>query len=254
MSRNLSNPLVGHPTRGAGRGKARRGRAGRGGARRVGAGQGEARRGRAGRARGERGMVARSVSARGQPFISTFKATKTTVLVASSEAQAKEILCKPNRRTRRAVDERFISGTTAALRSWLLTDGPTRFVSVNPFQARHVRESKGCPGTNRIQNPDIPRARPRFARRLHDPSFLIPNCKNNKTKLGVSADGYQWATFPFGRRPHDVAVQPPNCRRQPFWTSLWRHKGIIPVGSRTEYHSHRFVSGDLGTLLLPWLD
>ena len=42
-----------------------------------------------------------------------------------------------------AVDNRFSRGTTAALRSWLLTSGPYLFVFVNLFHARHVREFLG---------------------------------------------------------------------------------------------------------------
>ena len=58
----------------------------------------------------------------------------------SAEARTYYILCKPHQVTRRAVDNRFITGTTAALRSWLLTGGPTPFCLCKPFSC------KACPG------------------------------------------------------------------------------------------------------------
>ena len=45
-----------------------------------------------------------------------------------SKARTNEIQCKPHRGTRRAVDERFITGTMAALPSWPLNNGPTPFL------------------------------------------------------------------------------------------------------------------------------
>ena len=122
---HLSNPKPGHTTGGSGRGGARRG---------GGAGPGRTRRRQNGSPRRQLSLV-------------PSKASKTRVLNISPEARTSEILCKaveePNPRLTSglsAVDNGFISGTTAVLRSWLLTSGPTFFVSVNPFHARHVRE------------------------------------------------------------------------------------------------------------------
>ena len=47
-----------------------------------------------------------------------------------------------NQGTRRAVDDRFVSRTTAALRSWLLTSGPMPFVAVNPVHSCKARPGK----------------------------------------------------------------------------------------------------------------
>ena len=38
--------------------------------------------------------------------------------------------------TRRAVDERFINGATAALRSWLLSGGPSPYCLCKPFSCK----------------------------------------------------------------------------------------------------------------------
>ena len=74
-----------------------RGGAGRGGSGRGGAGQG--------------GKGRRRVGApRKQPSILPSREPKTTLLDISSEARTNEILCKPNRGTQRAVDDRLTSG------------------------------------------------------------------------------------------------------------------------------------------------
>ena len=70
------------------------------------------------------------------------------------EARTSEIICKPNGRTKPAVDPRlttgsspayprFISGTRSALSSWLLTSGPTPFCLCKLFSC------KACPGKTR---------------------------------------------------------------------------------------------------------
>ena len=58
----------------------------------------------------------------------------------SSGARANEILCKADQGRQRAVDDRFISGTTSALRSWLLTSGPMPFCLCISFSC------DACPG------------------------------------------------------------------------------------------------------------
>ena len=73
------------------------------------------------------------------------QAPKTTVLDVSPQARTKKILCKPDRRTKRAVGEQlatswFISGARNALRSWPLTNEPTPLCPCKPFTR------KACPG------------------------------------------------------------------------------------------------------------
>ena len=126
----VSNPNPGYSTGGAGWGKARRGRAGpgRAGSGRLGrseAGWGGARRGGA---RGEWGKAARNGSARRQPFISTSRTTKTTVLDVFSKARTKEILFKPNSGTRPPVGERLTSGWRAI---YYRDDGRSSFLAAD---------------------------------------------------------------------------------------------------------------------------
>ena len=115
MSGNLSNPKPGYTVGKAARsgarrgGRPRRGEAGRGEAGRVGAGRDGA--GRGGAMRPEN-----------NPPLRFPRNRKTNVLVIFRKHEHK-IKCKPNRGTQRAVDRRFISGTAAALRPWLLTCG-----------------------------------------------------------------------------------------------------------------------------------
>ena len=87
------------------------------------------------------------------------KASQKRRLNVSPEARTSEILCKPteeqNLRLTRGLSpvyHRFISGTRSALCSWLPTSGTTPFCLCKPFSY------KACPGTCRVQNPDIPRA------------------------------------------------------------------------------------------------
>ena len=98
---------------------------------RSGAGRGWAGRGGAGRA--GRGGTAAGRCAQPTTIHLPSKAPKTTPLDVSSEARTHEILCKTNRGVQRAVDNRFISGPTAALCSRLLTNGPMPFSLCNPL-------------------------------------------------------------------------------------------------------------------------
>ena len=95
---------------------------------RVGSGRRTAgRRGGAGSGRTGRRRIG---SPRRQPSLAPSKASYRPVLNNSSEARTSEILCKPMEEqkphlTSTALDQRFIRGTTSALRSWLLTNVPT---------------------------------------------------------------------------------------------------------------------------------
>ena len=122
----LSNPKPGHTTGGSGRSARRSGRAGSG---KIGCQQ--------------------NYSPRKQKSTVPSKASKKRRFNVSPEARTSEILCKPteeqNQRLTRGL-YRFISGLSAG-REALFVPGcrPVErrlFVSVNPFHARHVRESK----------------------------------------------------------------------------------------------------------------
>ena len=92
------------------------------------------------------------------------RALKQTVLDVSSEGRTNKYPCKAIAEQ----SERLIRGTAAALRSWLLTSGPTPFCSCEPFSR------KACPGTRmlqtwaphartsqtRVPNLDVPQNRP----------------------------------------------------------------------------------------------
>ena len=110
---DLSSLKFGHTPGGTWRGCAQR-RGGR--CKRGGAGQGGE--GRRGTAAGLSPRIYLSILLPREP-------RSNCPLDISSEARTNKILCKPNLGTQRAVDERFIRGTTAALRSWLLTSVPT---------------------------------------------------------------------------------------------------------------------------------
>ena len=60
------------------------------------------------------------------------RASKTTVLNDPWEARANEVLCKPVEEH----DNRLTRGTTAALRSWLLTSGPSPICLCKPFSRK----------------------------------------------------------------------------------------------------------------------
>ena len=90
-------------------------------------------RGRTGRGRTRRRRVD---SPRRRPTLSPSRASKTTVLNFSSEAQTNDILCKPVE----GQSMRFTRGNTTALRSWLLTRVPTSICLWKPFSC------KACPG------------------------------------------------------------------------------------------------------------
>ena len=69
----------------------------------------------------------------------TSRASKTTVMDVSSKARTNEILCKPEKEHNEqlirglfAVYSRFIRGTMAALRSWLLINEPTPICLCKP--------------------------------------------------------------------------------------------------------------------------
>ena len=71
--------------------------------------------GRSGVGQGAKGETAAGPAPGRYTPILPSNATKTTVLDASSEARTKEALYKPNRRTRRAVDDRFDDLLTTTL-------------------------------------------------------------------------------------------------------------------------------------------
>ena len=66
---------------------------------------------------------------------SWIRQVKNTVLNVSSEARSNEILCKPMEEQ----NQRLITGTKSALRSWLLIDVPTLICPCKPFLC------KACP-------------------------------------------------------------------------------------------------------------
>ena len=96
--------------------------------------------------------------------------------------------------------------------------------------------------TCRVQNPDIPRAGPRFARRSHNLPALRPNCRRQVSWMFLRTD-IQRAGFRLARRPLDLAFRPPSCRRLPPRTSLRRHNRVKPVGKRNRYQYQRLVTG-----------
>ena len=75
-----------------------------------------------------------------------FQGIEDNCLKVSSEARTIEILCKPMEEQKQwcirglsAIDNRFIRGTAAALRSWLLTSVPSPICLCKPFSC------KACP-------------------------------------------------------------------------------------------------------------
>ena len=102
---------------------------------------------RCGGARSGRTGYQQNCSPRRQTSLAPSKMSKKRLLSVSPEVRTSETLCKPmeeqsSRLTTGSfpVYSRFIRRTRSALSSWLLTSGPTIFVPVNPFHARHVRE------------------------------------------------------------------------------------------------------------------
>ena len=79
-----------------------------------------------------------SLCTHGQTFRFDLQTPWAIVLDVSSEARTYQFPCKPDQGSRRAVDPqdhgRFsLRGTTAALRSWLLTNGPAPFCPCKSF-------------------------------------------------------------------------------------------------------------------------
>ena len=109
---------------------------------RVGSGRRTARRrGEAGPGRTGRRRVG---SPRRQPFLLPFSASNTPVVNVSSDARTSGFLGKPMGEQNVRFDDRlisgFVGGTAGALRSWLLTSGPTPICFCKPFSCRE------CPG------------------------------------------------------------------------------------------------------------
>ena len=102
-------------------------------------GHGRARQGTAGHGMARWGGVgARRSGAPSRPSIS--RLLKAAVLEDSLDARKKDIPLKPNRGTRWAVNDRFISRTTAALHSQLLPHGQIFFWILKSVSC------KACPG------------------------------------------------------------------------------------------------------------
>ena len=119
--KNSSNPKPGHTTGGSGQGGARRGN------------------------RAARSWIGQDAvrSIRQEDNIRlALQQIVNNLLNVSSEARTVQFVLKTNGGTKSAVDQRLISRTKSALRSWLLTRLPASTCIVNPFFARHVREQK----------------------------------------------------------------------------------------------------------------
>ena len=111
---------------GAGRDEAERGGAGWGGVGRCGAGRGGARRGGAGRGGAGRGGARAGRCAQG--MASRFRPPRTENNCPGHHCGSTDVS--------NPIDKRFILGTTAFLRSWLLTSGPMPFRPFKPFSCK----------------------------------------------------------------------------------------------------------------------
>ena len=158
---------------------------------RVGSGRTAGRRG-GGAGSGRTGRR-QNISPRRQASLVPSKASKTRRLNVSPEARTSEFRCKPmeehNDRLTSGlcpVYVRFITGTRSALRSWLLTSGPTPCCLCKPFSR------KACPGiysrTPLAQQRKSPGARSRVDQEealATFPSFW--SCVHPKRRLGLQS-------------------------------------------------------------------
>ena len=73
-------------------------------------------------------------------------ASQTSVLNVFSEARTNDISCKPMGDINGRLTHGFSAGRKTALRSWLLTNGPTPMCLCKPFSC------KACPGKRKPRN------------------------------------------------------------------------------------------------------